>query len=146
MKEIGAENIQLIKGFYSAMAENDWTTARAVLDADIEWNEAGAPGLWFNGKRYGADVVFKEVIDPAYGKLERFELKMKKFYAVGQTVVAIGHFSGRGKITQLKLHAPTAQVWTLSNGKAVRFQGFHDTLEWQVVLGQTSVQAQKLAA
>jgi uncharacterized protein len=146
MKTAGVENIKMIKHFYSALAENDWSAARMVLDADIEWNEVAAPDLWFNGKRYGSDVVFKQVIDQAYAKFDRFELKMKKFYPVGQTVVAIGHFCGRGKTTQLKLHAATGHIWTISDGKAVRFQGFHDTLEWQVALGLTSVQTQRMAA
>lgn len=146
MKEVGAENVKVIKGFYKALADNDWSLARTVLDPDIEWNEVAAPGLWFNGKRYGSDAVFKKVIDPTYGKLEGFEVKMKKFFAVGQNVIAIGHFCGRGKTTQLKLNAPTAHIWTLAEGKAVRFQGFHDALEWQVVLGTTTVQAQGMAA
>lgn len=140
MKKQGSENIRLIKQFYASLAGNDWSEARAVLDPDIEWNETAAPDLWFNGKRFGSDDVFKHVIDPAYGKFERFGLKMKKFYAVGQMVVAIGYFKGLGKTTQLKLHAPTAHIWTMGDGKAVRFHGFHDTLEWQVALGLTTVQ------
>lgn len=146
MKQIASENIKLIKSFYAALADNDLVKARTMLDPDIEWNEVAAPNLWFNGKRYGSIDVFKHVIDPAYDKCDSIELKMKKFYAVGQTVVAIGHYSGRGKITQLKLNAPTAHVWTLSDGKPVRFEGFHDALEWQVVLGLTSIQTERVAA
>ena len=146
MKQESVENIELIKRFYKAMAENDWSAARTVLDPDIEWDERAAPGLWFNGKHYGSDDVFRKVIDPAYDKFERFGLKMKKFYALGRIVVAFGYFSGRGKLTQLKMHAPTVHVWTLYDGKAVRFQGFHDTLEWLVALGLTSVQTQRMAA
>jgi hypothetical protein len=90
--------------------------------------------------------VFKDVIDPAYGKFDRFGLKMKKFFAVGEYVFALGHFSGRSRATHLKLYAPTAHIWTIANGRAVRFQGFHDTLEWQVALGLTAVQNQQMAA
>ena len=146
MKQESVDNVKLIKKFYKAMAENDWSAARTVLDPDIEWNETAAPGLWFNGKHYGSDDVFRKVIDPAYGKFEGFGLKMKRFYAMGQTVVAIGHFTGRGKLTQLKMNAPTAHVWTIVDGKAVRFHGFHDTLEWQVALGLTTVQTHQMAA
>jgi hypothetical protein len=49
-------------------------------------------------------------------------------------------------VTDLKLDAPTAHIWTLVNGKAVRFEAIHDVLEWQVALGLTSVQSERLAA
>jgi hypothetical protein len=146
MKKQGAENIKLIKGFYKAMAQNDWAAAREVFYPDIEWTEFAAPGLWFHGKRYGTESVFKDVIDPAYGKFDRFELKMKKFFAVGDMVVALGHFAGRSKATDFKLYAPTAHIWTVAIGRAIRFQGFHDTLEWQVALGLTAIQNDCLAA
>jgi uncharacterized protein len=146
MKKEDAENIKLIKGFYKAMAQNDWAAAREVFYPDIEWTEFGAPGLWFHGRRYGSEAVFKDVIDPAYGKFDRFGLKMKKFFAVGDKVIALGHFRGRSNTTELNLYAPTAHIWTIANGRAVRFQGFHDTLEWQVALGLTTIQNQCLAA
>jgi hypothetical protein len=146
MKKEGAENIKLIKNFYKAIAQKDWSAARAVLHPDIEWTEVAAPGLWFNAKRYGSEAVFRDVINPAYGKFDRFGLKMKKFFAVGENVIALGHFSGRSKATHLKLYAPTAHIWTVANGRAVRFEGFHDTLEWEVALGLTTVKSQQMAA
>jgi hypothetical protein len=44
------------------------------------------------------------------------------------------------------LYAPTAHIWTVANGRAIRFQGFHDTLEWQLALGLTAIQNDCLAA
>jgi len=146
MKRKGAENIKLIKGFYQALSKNDWSAARNVLDPQIEWVEAAAEGLWFAGRHIGADAVFKDIVDSAQDKISQFQVKMKKFFVVGDTVVALGHFRGCGRATDIKLNAPTAHVWTLANGRAVRFQGFHDNLEWQVALGLTTVQSQRLAA
>ena len=60
---------------------------------------------------------------------------MKKFFAVGEHVVAIGTLCGWGKSTQHELKADTAHVWTLREGKAVRFEAFHDPMNWREVMG-----------
>ena len=146
MKKTGSENARRVKGFYCAMSGGDWSAARSFLDADIQWVEPNVPGLWFSGTHYGSDAVFKKIIDVVYDKFENFHVRMKRVFAVGDHVVALGSFHGRGKTTGLKLDARVAHVWTLRDGKAIRFQAFHDTLEWQVALGTTSVQSKLMAA
>jgi len=146
MKREASDNIKLIKGFYEALSSNDWSAARKVLAPNIEWIEPPVPGLWFGGRHLGADAVFKEVIEPTQGKFDKFQVKMKKFFAIGEHVIAVGSCRGRGKTTRIKLEAATAHVWTLCDGRAVRFEGIHDILEWQVALGLTLVQSNRMAA
>jgi uncharacterized protein len=134
MSKTSHQNIKLLKAFYGAAAMGDWDSAAKVLDPDVEWIEPNLPGLWFSGRHWGSDTVYKRVIEPTLEKIANLRVKMKKFFVIGDHVVAVGTFHGRGRITGRDLEAPTAHVWTLRNGKAVRFEAFHDPLTWREAL------------
>jgi hypothetical protein len=146
MKARGIENVRIIKGFYKALREGNPARALTVLSPQIEWTEPGQQILPFGGRHNGADAVISEVIEVVHDNIIDFEMKPKKCFAVGDMVIVLGHSTGRGRITDIKLDAPMAHIWTLADGKVVRFEAFHDLLEWQVVLGLTSVQSQQMAA
>ncbi len=146
MKDKAHENIKLLKSFYAAVSRGELGSARSALDPEVEWIEPGLPGLWFSGTHRGTEAVFKEVIGPSNEKIDKFRIKMKKFFAVGDHVVVIGSFRGLGKSTGKDLDAATAHVWTLRSGKAVRFEGFHDPTEWREVLGLAQPEPQRMAA
>ena len=145
MKATGSENVKLVKGFYRALSRVDWSEAQKALAPEILWMEPVVPGLWFSGTHSGVDDLFKEVIEPAERSLGKPQLKMKKFVAVGDHVVAIGKFHGRSKATNLDLDASVVHVWTLRNGRGVRVEAFHDILEWQAALGLTQIQSRMAA-
>ncbi len=132
------ENIKVVKSFYKSVLNGDNESARMVLDPNVEWIERNGPSLWFSGTHRGPDEVFKKVIEPTFEKIAKFSLDIKKYYEVGDYVVVLGRFYGRGKITGKELRAPTAHIWTLRNGKAVRFEAYHDTASWLEALGATT--------
>jgi ketosteroid isomerase-like protein len=90
--------------------------------------------------------VWKEVISPTAERLEEFRVKPKRFYAVGDHVMVIGYFHGRGKATGRELEAATIHVCTLRNGKIVRFEAFHDPAQWLETLGVAQSEPQRMAA
>ncbi len=146
MKDTAHENIKLVKSFYAATSRGELASARSALDPEVEWIEPGLPDLWFGGTHRGPDRVMDEVIAPASEKIEKFHVKMKKFFAVGNHVVALGRFRGYGKVTGKTLDAATAHVWTFRNGKAVRFEAFHDPVNWRDVMGLAQPEPQRMAA
>ena len=146
MKSYVQENIKLVKSCYEAVSRGDFASMRAALDANVEWIEPTVPGLWFSGIHRGAEAVLKEVIAPTGEKFEKFRVDMKKFYVVGENVIAIGYFHGRGKTTGRELDAATAHVCTFRDGKIVRFEAFHDTENWFEALGLAQPETRRLAA
>jgi len=146
MKRQDQENIKLIKRFYDAASRGDLGPARKALDANVEWIEPNVPGLWFSGTHRGADAVWKEVMGLTGDKFDNFRVDMKRFYAVGDNVIAIGYFHGRAKNTGKQLDAATAHICTLRDGKLVRFQTFHDVDNWLETLGLAQSEAQRIAA
>ncbi len=140
------EDVKRLRSFYDAVAQGDFNAARHYLDPTFEWNEPEAPGLWFAGTHHGPDAVFREVIEPTYGRIAQFELKMRKFYQIGDTVIAIGHARGRTKMTGRDLDAPVAHIWTLRNGKAVQLQAYEDVPKWLDAVEEKPQVPQQMAA
>jgi ketosteroid isomerase-like protein len=146
MKNDAQENIKLLRSFYDAASRGDFGPVRDALDPNVEWIEPVVAGLWFGGTHRGADAVRREVIAPAVEKFDNFRVKMNKFYGVGDHIIAIGYFHGRGKTTGKELDAATAHICTFRNGRIVRFEAFHDPASWLETLGLTQGEPQRMAA
>ncbi len=132
------ENVKIIKSFYKAVMHGDNDTARRILDSNVEWIEPNVPGLWFSGTHRGPDEVFRKVMGPTSEKFSKFGVDIKKYFDVGDHVVAFGRFYGRGKMTGKDLKAATVHIWTFRDGRAVRFEAYHDTANWLEALGGTT--------
>ena len=50
-------------------------------------------------------------------------------------VVAVGHTRGRVRATGREFDVPAVHVWTIREGKAVKFEAYIDTAEMRVALG-----------
>ncbi len=139
------ENINLAKKFYYAIPRQDFETVRTVFDPNIEWILPKMANL-FGGTYRGADAVFRDVIRPAFAKFDNFRAEMTHFFDVADHVIAIGTFHGRSRETGKELNAPAAAVWTFQDGKAVRYQAFHDVAKWGEALGLAKPETQRMAA
>ena len=146
MKDKGQQNIKHLKRFYAAASRGELEIVRGTLAAEVEWVEPSLPDVWFSGTHRGPEAVINEVLTPATDKLQKFRLKIKEFFAVGNHVIAIGRIHGWGVGTGRELDAAVAHLWTLQDGKAVRVQAFHDPNAWQGVVAQAQPEAQRMAA
>jgi ketosteroid isomerase-like protein len=130
--------VSTVRDFYGAVARGDF--ARIALDPEIEWIEADVPNLWFGGTHHGRDAVLREVVEPAFAKVDAFRVQCDQFFDAGDHVVVTGRFRGRGKDTGIELNAPFAHIWTLRGDKAIRFQGYTDTANWLDALYRLQVE------
>jgi ketosteroid isomerase-like protein len=146
MTNHGQENIDRVKSFYRAIQGRDFTAAGNLLDANVEWIEPKAEGLWFTGTHRGASAVLQEVIEPSFDKIADFRVEADHYFDVGDYVLVMAHFYGRAKATGKELKVPSAHVYTLRNGKIVRFYAYHDIATLQEALGVTQAEARRMAA
>jgi hypothetical protein len=58
-----------------------------------------------------------------------------EFIDAGDTIVALGKYSGKYKASGKSFEAQFAHVWRLRDGKAVRFTQYTDTLKVREALG-----------
>jgi len=127
-----ANNLEVIRGAYDALARGDVTGFLGVLAANVDWTEAA--GFPYAGTYSGPDAVLEGVFMRLGGEWEGFAAVPNEFVEQGDTVVALGQYSGKYKKTGKSFSAPFAHVWNLDAGKVLRFRQFTDTALVQAVL------------
>lgn len=121
-------NVGIIQGLYDSFAKGDVPAVLASLDKEITWNEAeNFP--YADGNPYiGHDAVLNGVFARLGAEWEYWNLvdiNLKNMD--GDMVLATGRYQAKNKKSSKKINAQFAHLWTLKNGKAVRFQQYADT-------------------
>jgi ketosteroid isomerase-like protein len=126
--------VGLVRRSYEAFARGDMDGVMADMHPAIEWHQA--QGLPHGGFYRGLDEVRRNVFDPLHDDWwEEFSADPDEFVDAGETVVVLGRYRGVAKGTRRALDVPFVHVWTLREGKAVRFRQFLDTHGWNDALG-----------
>lgn len=120
-----AGNSETIRTLYAAFARGDVPAVLAGLAADVKWTEA--EGFPYGGTYTGPDAVLQNVFMRLGTEWDGFAAVPHEIVAEGETVVALGEYSGTYKATGKRFSAPFAHVWKLRGGKAVSFQQYTDT-------------------
>jgi ketosteroid isomerase-like protein len=118
-------NLDVIRGMYSAFARGDVPGVLGTLNPEIVWIEAeGFPSA---GTYTTPDAVLHNVFMRLVADWDGFSAAPVEFICDGQKVVAIGDYSATCKATGKAFKAPFAHVWKLRGGRVVGFQQFTDT-------------------
>ena len=119
-------NLDSVKAVYQAFAEGDIPSVLGFLSRDIEWTEA--EGFPYGGTYHGPNSVLTDVFMRLGSEWIGFAAVPDEFIDGGDTVVALGRYSGTYKKTGKSFQANFAHVWKVQDGKAVRFIQYVDTL------------------
>lgn len=120
---------ELVQRSYVAFARGDLDAVMADMDAEIEWHQA--QGLPHGGYYRGIAEVRRNIFDPLDEQWwEEFSATPDEFLDAGAEVVVLGRYRGVAKGTGKRLDVPFVHVWTVRDGKAVRFRQFLDTAGW----------------
>lgn len=119
-------NLQRIKSVYEAFAKGDVPGVLGVLSSDIDWTEA--EGFPYGGTYHGPKAVLEGVFMRLGMEWQGFAAVPHEFVDGGDTIVALGRYSGTYKATNKSFQADFAHVWKLRDGKATRFVQYVDTL------------------
>ena len=127
--------MQVVQGIYDAFSAGDVPAVLGRMHEQIEWNEANnfpyADGNPYIGPEAVLNGVFARFIDEWDG----FGVEMDELLDAGETIVALGHYTGTYKATGKPQRTQIVHVWRVSDGKATRFQQYADTLHVARVIG-----------
>ena len=119
------ENTEIARSLYAAFATGDIARVLAALAPDVHWTEAaGGP---YGGVSIGPDAVLDNVFMKLGGEWDGYSAVPREFVAEGDTVVALGDYSGTYKATGKSFTAPFAHVWKFRDGKVAAFTQHTDT-------------------
>jgi uncharacterized protein len=119
-------NTQVVQTAYAAYLRGDIPGILATLDSSIVFTINGSPAVPLAGTWRGLDGMrqfFKTLTDT----LEFTTFEPRDYVAQGNRVVALVHSEGRHRTTHRTFSIDSAMVWTVQNGKVVRFVEYTDT-------------------
>ena len=126
-------NGEIIKGLYDDFATGNIAGVLGSLDENIEWTEA--EGFPYGGTYTGPNAVLENVFMKLGSEWEGFSSVPNQFVDGGDVIVALGTYSGKFVKTSKSMKVPFAHVWTLRDGKIVKFVQYTDTLVVAKTLG-----------
>jgi len=126
------DNKQIIENGYKCFATGDIPGLLGTFDENIEWTEA--EGFPYGGTYTGANAIVENVFMKLGGEWEGFSAVPNEILDAGDNIVALGHYTGKYKETGKSMKVPFAHVWTLRDGKIVKFVQYTDTLKVSEVL------------
>ena len=118
--------IDSVKAVYQAFAAGDIPSVLGFLSPEIDWTEA--EGFPYAGTYHGPRAVLEGVFMRLGAEWNGFAAVAHEFIDGGDSVVALGVYSGTYKKTGKTFQANFAHVWKAENGKAIRFVQYVDTL------------------
>src|SRR5437588_4405954 len=114
------ENVALIRSSYDAWG--DGRSARDLIAEDVEY--VNPPYAVEPGTRYGR-ASFAGIRD-AYDDVE---VRPHRFVDAGDHVVVLATITGRSREARVPIDREHGYVWTVRDGRAVRFRWFNSAAE-----------------
>jgi ketosteroid isomerase-like protein len=133
---MSADNVAAIKAIYDAFGSGDIPTAIAGMSPDLEWNEADDFPYADRNPYVGPQAILEGVFGRIGAEWDGFAAHVGELLDAGDTVVALGRYSGAYKATGKPQDTQFVHVWRLKDGKAVRFQQYANTLHVAKVIGE----------
>jgi uncharacterized protein len=118
-------NADVIRGLYDALAQGDVPSILAALNPQVEWTEA--EGIPYAGTYVGPDAVLNNVLAKLATEWDGFTVTPHDVIDGGDKVVSTGRYAGTYKETGKSFECDFAHVWTLRDGKVVRFHQYVDS-------------------
>ena len=121
------ENVELVRRGYEAFAEGG--VAFEFLDPEVEWlGPREFPDL--AEPHYGQDGV-RRYMEKVSEVFEDYRMVPEEFIDAGaDQVLVFSREGGRGKGSGAEVQTnPTAHLWTLRDGKAIRMQSYWNRAE-----------------
>lgn len=122
-------NVDLIKNFYTFFKNQDKQRYLQLCDDDIEWTVM--ENIPNGGTHVGKKAIFEEYFPNLFSNFAEFHAITEEFMDAGNVVIALGKYHVIAKKSMKKFESPFAHVYTIKNGKIVKFRQYTDTMKIQ---------------
>lgn len=117
--------VGVVEDLYAAFKAHDVERCRTIMHPEIEWNQM--PGFPGGGRWRGPDQIFEKVFQPFQDHWTGFRSQIDEIRADGDTVFAIGRYTGTFNATGRSIDAGLVHVFRVRDGLVVRFDQYTDT-------------------
>jgi ketosteroid isomerase-like protein len=120
---VSQENVEVIRRIYAVWERESSPVPSGLLDPEIEW--VNPPDAIERGTRRGIEA-FSDAADAVSDTFEGVGVDIDEILDAGDEVVVLATLHGRGRGSGADVERRQGYVWTLRDGKAIRFQWFND--------------------
>lgn len=120
---MSADNVELVRHIYEAWSRRDSPEALGLVAEDIEY--VNPPDAVESGTRRGADA-FTAARGSVAETFASLSVDVDDLIDAGDRVLALATLRGRGRASGVEIDRPQGHVWTVRDGRAVRFEWFND--------------------
>ena len=134
-------NVEIVRSFYEAWAREEFPGPIEFLDPEVEYvNPIGAiePGV-----RRGLDE-FSRATEKVLEGWASWQMEPERFESVGDQVAVVLRYRAAGRSSGVVMEGRESALWTLRNGRVVRYAWFHAPQDALEALAQ-SPQSQRRA-
>jgi ketosteroid isomerase-like protein len=120
---VSQENVDVVRRIYAVWAKEGSPVRSGLLDPDIEW--VNPPDAVEHGTHRGLDA-FAGAVDAVSDTFEGVGVDIDEILDAGDRVVVLATLRGRGRGSGADVERRQGYVWTLRDGKVIRFQWFNN--------------------
>jgi ketosteroid isomerase-like protein len=133
---MSAENVGIVRRIYEADARRDAAAALGLIDPEIEVEYRGQ--LIDKYATYHGHAGVGQLMASIRENFEEFDVEVEEYIDVGDDVVVALHQRAVGKASGAPVDIHIGQVWTLRNGKAVRWRIYKSKAEALSAVGASA--------
>jgi uncharacterized protein len=116
---VAEANVEALQRGYEALNRGDLSVVLELLDPEIEWHEPEpSPDAGTHAGRDSFERFFRSWIDSFDG----FTVEPEHVLERDDKLIAVVHQSGRGRASGVQVDARLAHVWTVKDGRAIRWE------------------------
>jgi ketosteroid isomerase-like protein len=128
--------VDILAGLYDAFGRGDVPGVLGSMDPSIRWHEAEGNPYMPSGEAWvGPDAIVNNLFVKLVEEWDGFTVQPQTFHDAGDVVVVEARYTGTYKATGKPMDAQVCHVWTVKDGKVVKFQQYVDTAKLQDAMG-----------
>ncbi|QIY81005.1 nuclear transport factor 2 family protein [Chromobacterium violaceum] len=125
-------NLDIVRATYEGKSEDNGRNLLAALAPDAEWTEAA--GFPYAGTYVGPQAIVENVFQRLGSEWDGYRAAVDRYFVDGDHVVAQGFYHGTYRATGKRFSASFAHVYTLKDGKIVKFEQIVDSAKvWEAM-------------
>ena len=129
---VSGDNVEIVRRILEAWGEGRSPAAEGLLDDRVEW--VNAPEAVEPGTRRGMRA-FEAAAASVVESFQDIRLEIDEILPAGDSVLVLGTMVVRGRDSGAELRQSLGQLWTVRDGRAVRFEWFADHDQARAAIG-----------
>jgi uncharacterized protein len=119
---VSEQNVEIVRRFYEAWGRGEISVPVELMDPEVEY--VNPEGAIEPGTRRGIPA-FEEAVATVFDAWEYWRGEPDRLEAVDDRVIAVVRYRARGRSSGLEVEGVESALWTLRDGRVVRYEWFH---------------------